>query len=69
MGGGSPGQSGIRASTEALTEALQRGLPADAGPVAIERALTKLEPEYLRAVAQQLIDAAEGKKKDIQTGR
>lgn len=61
--------AGIRARTEALIEQLQQDLPVGAGPVAIERVLTRLEPTYLQAIAQELIDATEDEKKDILTGK
>lgn len=55
--------AGLRAHTEALIEKLSAELPKNAGPVAIERILTQLEPDYFNGITQVLIDAAPEKKK------
>jgi len=60
--------AGLRASTEVLIQKLSAELPKNAGPVAIERVLTQLEPDHLNGIAQVLIDAATEEKKVIPTG-
>lgn len=55
--------TGLRAHTEALIEKLSAELPKNAGPVAIERILTQLEPDYLTGITQVLIDAVPEEKK------
>ena len=60
--------AGLRASTEVLIQKLSAELPKNAGAVAIERVLTRLEPDHLNGIAQVLIDAATEEKKVIPTG-
>ena len=60
--------AGLRAHTEALIEKLSAELPKNAGPVAIERILTQLEPDYLNGITQVLIDAVPEEKKITPTG-
>lgn len=60
--------AGLRASTEVLIQKLSVELPKNAGPVAIERVLTRLEPDHLNGIAQVLINAATEEKKVIPTG-
>ncbi len=60
--------AGLRAHTEALIEKLSAELPKNADPVAIERILTQLEPDYLNGITQVLIDAVPEEKKITPTG-
>ena len=60
--------AGLRASTEVSIQKLSVELPKNAGPVAIERVPTRLEPDHLNGIAQVLIDAATEEKKVIPTG-
>lgn len=60
--------AGLRAHTEALIEKLSAELPKNAGPVAIERVLTRLEPDYFTGITQVLIDATTEEKKVTPTG-
>lgn len=54
----------IRARTEQLIQELAEHLPENAGPVSIERALTKAEQAYFGDVAQHVVDSVHDEKKE-----
>lgn len=58
----------VRERTEQLIRDLNAGLPQDAGPVAIERAMMQQEATYFADVAQALIDSVPDQKKDSPAG-
>lgn len=58
----------MRERTEQLIRDLHRELPAQAGPVAIERVLMAQEAGYFADLTQGLIDSVPEEKKDTPTG-
>lgn len=58
----------IRARTEQLIENLKAQLPENIGPVGIEAALSSVESDYFRDIAQGIVECAADEKKVAESG-